>query len=262
MTLKKKFDYKPFLFGLTSSLIPIFAMLIYLKYEPSSKIEDWASLGEYISGTVGTIISIITIILVVRSIDLQTTEFNSMQESQERTIKLLYEQNSESTFFNLLNLHHRIAENIAVVINSKNCQGRDVFKNLVDVCADRWYDEAEGLSEYERTKAIKALLYEYNEPLKHYVKNVRNTISMITRIDDNNMKNIQLETYKSQFSNSELIIIGYIGAFYNSNLKALIVENKFLSELDFELDLGSYTSNDTLAPSAIYALLSEYVEKL
>lgn len=87
----------------------------------SNKQEDWGTLGDYIGGTVGTVIAFAVFIATLEIIHLQRKAFNTQKEelkatenelknsriAQELQAELFKQQQFETTFFNMLNLLHK-----------------------------------------------------------------------------------------------------------------------------------------------------------
>ena len=71
--------------------------------ELSSEINDWSGFGSYVGGVLGSALTLITLIIVIRTYRLQSTELTLTREVHSGTQKILSQQRFENTFFNLLN---------------------------------------------------------------------------------------------------------------------------------------------------------------
>ena len=88
----------------------VVGLYFYIFYgEFSRNIEDWSGFGEYVGGTLGTILSVIALIVVVKTYNLQAEELlltrqelKGSKEALQDQIKVSNYQRVENTFFNLL----------------------------------------------------------------------------------------------------------------------------------------------------------------
>lgn len=204
-----------FYFGVAISFCPLLIFSYYFSGNISNSISDWGDWGQFVSGSVGALLSTLTIFLVVKSINLQTNEFNAMIQNQQETTKLLSLQNFENTFFNLIDLHHKVVMSVNGDISDKNYFGRDFFYHFVIYSRDE-------VKEIDFKKHI----YNFSEKFSHYrltVFEIFNFISNFAPIDNTDK---YISIYKSQFSQTELITLCYL-ATNNNDEKIMELFNKY-----------------------------------
>lgn len=68
------------IFIITAFLVYICRFFYGLNYVLSPNVEDWAHFGTYFSGLLGPVLSFLSIILLVRSIDMQVDANKSLRE--------------------------------------------------------------------------------------------------------------------------------------------------------------------------------------
>jgi hypothetical protein len=233
MTKKNKFRRYIVIYTLLvlftfTPLIPLFNVFngIY-----STDITDWGNWGQYVSGSVGILLSALTIILVVHSINLQKNEFENMIVNQEESLKALRSQNTDNFFFNLVANHYNVI-NSTFIMDSKKTRlesGSATFKHIIIECNTIWYK-----NNSKNIEEITKYLNSNKEGFSHYLSNLINTFSFIESITNAQQKSLYINVFKSQISNSELAFICYLCNTPTSNLNSLVDKYSLKSNIDFE----------------------------
>jgi hypothetical protein len=219
MSNNKQISFKltSFLFyiGVVVSFIPILVFWHFFPGKISEEISDWGNWGQYMSGSIGVLLSALTIILVVKSINIQTQEFNAMIENQKESTKLLILQNFENTFFNLMDLHYKVVMNVNGYISETFYSGKDFFLHFVIYSRDDI-----------DPKDFNRHIYDFSEKFSNYRLTVLEVFSFISKYAPAFELERYLSIYKSQISNNELVTLCYMAAKNNDiELKHLI--NKY-----------------------------------
>jgi len=252
---KEKLNWIIYALAIALSFIPVYIIFYQFSGEYSNSLIDWGNWGQYISGTAGTLLSALTIILVVQSINIQTKEFKSMINNQKDTIALLSNQNVENTFYHLLDLHHRIVENICLENEKSPVKGRSAFYKVAHTCQSIWYSEKDS-----KQTEIKKVINSKKEGFIHYLENLKYTFSYIDSISDENLKTKCINIYKAQLSNSELILIGYFTVFSLFDLKRTINDYNVLENIDFEDGVELIDGEKPLAIRELLVLMKKEVK--
>ena len=208
-------------------------------------------LGSFIGGIITPVITFLSIILFSRALKLQRKDLNEQKLEFQKQNKLALTQQFESKFFNLLNLHNQIKNNIESS-GSRGIQfnlGKTFFEELtykiVTVSKETGgkliNNESIKIHAQPKKQLIKfydKVFYEYKAFLGHYFRNLFHLIKFIDEYDEFEDKgSFEVEKYKyvriirSQLSNAEIILLAYNGltdyggAFYVTIEKYQLLKN-------------------------------------
>ncbi|WP_300433990.1 putative phage abortive infection protein [Christiangramia sp.] len=199
----------------------------------------------------------------IKEFELQREELSETREVFKIQSKTLKKQQFESTFFNLVNLHHQIVNSIDLKStrnkydliermrnrdhhgnkppNEKILEittGRDCFVRFRNGLKYLYFEkdekrEANSINEIDFVKKVYDEYYEkHQSDLGHYFRNLYHTFKFIKNSDIEN-KQMYASLVRAQLSNDELFMIFYNGlSDMGKKFKPLIEEFKILKTLN------------------------------
>jgi hypothetical protein len=202
----------------------------------------FADYGQFISGFLGTLFSLLSIILLFKTLTEQRTQFNKAS--------------FQTNFYSLLENHRNILNSICdrvEKVSYEDERGADFFADL----AQRIYIDYYGVSiklygskvkPYCRTKAtgVDKLIDIYNfyfhihhSDLGHYFRNLYHFVRFIIESDvDDATKKRHIKILRAQLSNYEILLLAYNCLHkYGSKFKPYVEDYELLQNLNFELEL-------------------------
>lgn len=121
---------------------------IVLNYKVSESVSDWANFGDYIGGVLGPILSFISMVLLIKSLNLQNeANINLMKDvkNNEKTEKL---RSFETLFFNLISSQKDIFNSFKIeipyqgdVIFLSGSKGVIKIESIIEDLRSRSYDD-------------------------------------------------------------------------------------------------------------------------
>ena len=112
------------------SLIVIYAVKGYINFKDLD-FDALSAFGTFLSGFLGTILTIIATILIYRTYIMQDEQLKSQNLELELQRKLITQQQFESTFFNMLNVHRDLKNNLYI-----NNLGKIIHNDYKDKISD------------------------------------------------------------------------------------------------------------------------------
>lgn len=170
-------------------------------------------LGDYVGGILGTILTAITLIFVYLT-------YSSQKIELELQRKLISQQQFESTFFNMLNVHRDLKNSFSI----DNINGANVFKYILDddLFARTFFKSKDGFVTASFTFNSEGTAEEFQNKFYRDYDNVYKKFEFIL--------------------NPYCINIYYILKFINDNEKNGQIKNRKYSEV-FKSQLNSYEIN-------------------
>jgi Putative phage abortive infection protein len=255
-TMKKlKLDYNTILLLLGSccalmlffALVPPFNHWTFKSKDLNSSV--FADYGQFISGILGSIISLVTIILLYKTLNDQRTQFLMS--------------NFKSNFYSLLENHKKMLDSIGD--NVFECYpeefGADFFCDLAErICIDfegisrehkvgsenftltPSFPNSNAIKNVEKLKSIYGYYYnQYQSDLGHYFRNLYHFVRFIENSQvDGDTKFMHLKILRAQLSIYEILLLAYNGLYYyGEKFKPLIEEYELLKNLNFEINLDN-----------------------
>ncbi|ASA23421.1 putative phage abortive infection protein [Paenibacillus donghaensis] len=148
-----------FVVALGAVAVPFIIMLVANKRFDVNDFKDLGTVGDYFGGTTVGLLSLASIIFVTAAIimqkeelALQRDEVKKTREEYEITNSTMKKQQFDSTFFNMINLHH----NILSEINYKDKKGREAIKVFYEELRD--YYDTEIYENYSKGLKERALV--------------------------------------------------------------------------------------------------------
>lgn len=189
----------------------------------------------------------------IKALEQQIAEFALQRQELELTRQVFTEQRDtlkiqqfESTFFSMVNLHHRIIDGIDIDTTlygiSLNQPGRDITLKARD-CFQFFYDELQSFYskedpfkynyEFNRINNAYEKFYKVHQSdLGHYFRNLYNILKFIDKKNPGD-KFFYANLLRAQLSSSELLLLFYncISHYGNEKFKPLIEQYHFLQNM-------------------------------
>lgn len=239
MKILKFFAVLAILAGL---ILFIIVLVTYLKDENSkltitatSSSEKFSSLGSLLSGIVGTLWSLGSILLFyialseqredmktnkknlevqTKALKQQVEEFRLQREELEETRKVYLEQAKtqslqrfESTFFQMLNLHHTLVN--SMILRDHGRKGRDCFETLYNFISKE-YELIQTGDDADVITCYTTVFKDNQEALGHYFRNLYHILKFIKQSNVLDKKTY-VGLVRAQLSHYELILLFYNG---------------------------------------------------
>ncbi|WP_346815499.1 putative phage abortive infection protein [Aeromonas hydrophila] len=238
--------YLLLIFGL-ASFLSLFT-LNYIANKLLEKGESWGQFGDFLGGVLNPIFTLMTFFGVIITIALQKLELRAAREEYKKSANALDTQAIENTFFNMLNLHYKITENLKFDAeafmevyslhlpysknNSRN--GTAAFSLLFDIFLSN------AAYNMEKTFEIyRHLQNNYNYIFGHYFRNLYQIIRFVAKND--NIKTEHKKKYmnmlRAHLSSDELFFL-FINCTEsmvdNGEFRELLIEYSFLEHMPLE----------------------------
>lgn len=205
-----------------SSLLLLAFGLNLLISKPSSGAE-LGVFGDFLGGVLNPIFTLMTFFGVIVTIALQKLELRAAREEYKKSADALGTQAVENTFFNMLNLHHRITENLTFPNIDFEFDG-DGEVMLYDSSSVNKMESYSGISAFSRflhkvalgrrTKDEVLTIYafmqrEYNHVFGHYFRNLYQIMKFVSEhpVIDDNQKKKYMSILRAQISTDELAVL-------------------------------------------------------
>ncbi len=198
-------------FGIT--MVCFVFILVVLLMHSSLPINNLGNIGDFMSGTIGVLLSFISFLLMWWTFHTQRKQFGSQMELQKQT-------SFESTYFNLLSSLDQVRDNaMAILIGNENAKTIAEWYKLLRKEFDNHESEviiqsADVDSQVEATQGVVARLYE-NFVKEHgyigfYFRYVYNTIYFVIKSwqDESNRKKY-INLLCAKLSDEELALLFY-----------------------------------------------------
>ena len=174
-------------------------------------IDQFGQAGDFFGGFLNPLLTFVTFLAVVYSIYVQTDELKESRIQFERSADALASQNSQNSFYSLLNLHNDIVSSFEAFdeATKKTRYGRDAFRALYSRMR-RIYREKEKKFPKAPQDRLAQLAYGrifLDEPqLATYFRYLFNTIVVIEKFPDSSS---YIKLLRSTLSNQELLLLFY-----------------------------------------------------
>jgi hypothetical protein len=211
--------------------------------------KDYNELGDFVGGITAPFLSVAAFILLYMTYKSQKQELIESRKILRKQSETLEKQQFETTFFNLLNLHHEIVNNIDLVkgtgwVTYKKMGeteptatelGRDCFKTFYKMFVDTYKHTPKDESYLTMISKSYDKFYKlYQSDLGHYFRNLYHIFKLIKRSDILNKKDYS-SLVRAQLSSHELLMLFYNGLSDNGEkFKPLIEEFHILKNMPFD----------------------------
>lgn len=197
-------------------------------------IPEYDRLGTFISGVTAPFLSLAAFVLLYLTYKSQKEELSDSKKILNEQSETQQTQRFETTFFNLLNLHHSIVNSIDLKISVKHTnewkgehwfeneekKGRDCFREFYSAFTKAYNQQKRYSTKWDGTKHIleselvvvkesyNTFFAQHQHDLGHYFRNLYHLVKFI---DNSEMKNKQMyvSLVRAQLSSHELLLIFY-----------------------------------------------------
>ncbi|WP_230600249.1 putative phage abortive infection protein [Vibrio fluvialis] len=240
--------------GAAVALVLLLVNLYVLSF--TDKSGDFGAFGDFFGGVLNPILTFLTLFGLIATIVIQKQELKLARIEYEKTADALSTQAVEVTFFNILDLHHKIAENLKVDINElrergelvglaeelissfvklskkSTFEGRGAFEEILNFVS---YNASTPQEVIDRYRIIQQ---RHNHVLGHYFRNLYQALKIIHSHDESIVSNANKRKYasilRSQLSTKELALL-FIncleGVSDKGQFKNLLIEYSMLEHL-------------------------------
>ena len=247
----KKFEVWSMIIGeivaASALVIPFLIMLITKQNYSLETFENLGTDGDFFGGTTVGLLSFSSILFVIAAIfmqreelRIQKTELQKTTDEFKMTNDTMKKQQFESTFFNMISLHHQIVNSMVFQNDSRQTlTGRHALTEIKSYLNNLYNNPSIDLldstgrrisDEKKRIQATYQKFYNKLEPeLGHYFRNLYRIIKWIDESKlDKEAKNNYLGIIRAQLSSSELVLL-----FYNNSTANGAKFKKFVDKYDF-----------------------------
>ncbi|GJC05132.1 putative phage abortive infection protein [Aeromonas hydrophila] len=249
--------------------------------------------GDFLGGVLNPILTFFTLFGLIATIVIQRQELRLARHEHEKTADALSTQAIETTFFNIIDLHHNIVDNLKVDLEELNhksdaertikalsasvikstvglpvesrpskIQGRAVFEEILNFLSEKVKSPQESLELY------KYIQEHHNHILGHYFRNLYQALKVINDYEDNKLSKEQKRKYTSilraQLSTKELalLFINCIeGVSDAGQFKNLLIDFQMLEHLPISKVDGGYSLAGSKTPIANDKMFLQYKTK-
>ncbi|EGQ7949125.1 hypothetical protein J7X21_004579 [Vibrio parahaemolyticus] len=246
--------------------------------------------GDFLGGVLNPVLTFFTLFGLIATIVIQRQELRLARNEYEKTAEALSTQAIETTFFNILDLHHNIVDNLKVNIEelsdkseaqkmlkgvsssfiksqigvsiSTKSEGRAVFEEILNFLSSGARTPEEVLERY------KYIQDHHNHILGHYFRNLYQALKVINSYEESTLSVIQKRKYASilraQLSTKELALL-FIncldGVSDSGQFKNLVIEFSMLEHLPIVEEPRGYLIAGSKVPLASESMLMQYKYK-
>ncbi|CAN5607200.1 hypothetical protein BH10BAC5_BH10BAC5_22160 [soil metagenome] len=259
-----------FVFIVVINLLPLVYLWLYLRLSYSfanSSIEFLSAVGNYLSGTLGILISFLALVAIVFTFLAQKTQIKIQQSELQNNRNSNLIINFENNFYHLLDFHHKLSNDLDTGIESKNISvGKSGINLNVHNVSDLLQkiettlisSVAIGGTSYD--DAYKTLTIVYGKILGNYFRNLFNILKLIYTSEFLPDRKLYSNIVRAQISDEELLLL-----FFNSissislydekndyksprfiNFKILIEYFSFFKHLDSSIFIKNEQIDDAL----------------
>jgi hypothetical protein len=189
----------------------IIAIYAWLRYNPQD-LQSMSLFGDYISGTVGALVSLASALLIYMAFIGQRLEAHQRQKEIDLSASQVTTQQFENVFISLLGFHHEAVKSLSCKIQGDNAiyRGRSFFNRIYQVLAAEYTNalSTRSSSEEAAVAAYESIYKQYRQDLGHYFRNLYNILKFI---DESPITNHQkyANLLRAQLSSYELLMLFY-----------------------------------------------------
>ncbi|MFL0685770.1 MAG: putative phage abortive infection protein [Algoriphagus aquaeductus] len=237
--------------GITFIFIPYYKLdgIRFLTHE--LRIDKYNELGDFVGGITAPFLSLVALVLLYLTYKSQKQELSQTRQILTKQTETLNKQQFETTFFNMLNLHHEIVNNIDLIKKNRTNSayhyirdqeipktteyGRDCFRTFFDGFKNA-YNKIEKTGNYKEmiNKSYTIFYKLHQSDLGHYFRNLYHIFKLINKSDLKNKKDYA-SLVRAQLSSHELLILFYNGLSYQGEkFKELCEEFQILKNMPFD----------------------------
>ncbi|SKA02031.1 Putative phage abortive infection protein [Trichlorobacter thiogenes] len=241
--------------------------------------------GDFFGGVLNPVLTFLTFFGLIATIVIQRQELKFARVEYEKTSEALNRQAVETTFFNILDLHHKIVDNIKVDIEELNektgaatslaeifnasmikkktiVEGRGAFDEIFTFITSGTSSPDEVLARYKKIQDKS------NHILGHYFRNLYQALKLIDNYDKDKATELDKRKFagilRAQLSAKELALL-FIncldGVCDRGQFKNLLIEYAMLEHLPIEPTENGYSLAGSSAAIASDEMFLQYKEQ-
>jgi len=249
--------------------------------------------GDFFGGVLNPILTFFTLFGLIVTIVIQRQELRLSRHEYEKTADALSTQAIETTFFNILDLHHKIVDNLKVDLEdlSYRSEAEKALRGISASVFNKYLTESiptkklkvEGRAVFEEiltfltveTKTPEDVLNRYkniqkhhNHILGHYFRNLYQALKVIDSYEENKLTYEQKRKYSSilraQLSTKELTLL-FIncldGVSDSGQFRNLLIEFQMLEHLPIQNRKNGFSLAGSRIEIASNDMVLQYKEK-
>ncbi|AZA74767.1 putative phage abortive infection protein [Chryseobacterium indoltheticum] len=213
------------------------AIVLYCNYMYASSLKKTGDVEPGVFGDMfgasNALFTGLSFVFLIITILLQRQDINDQQKELDRQNKVMSTQNFETTFFNMINVHHEIVNSMQLTHNSTTVEkARGVFLYLFSVIYEKLDSEGNNFS-----RVYLRYYLPLNYHLDHYYSNLYEIIKYIDESDilTFNLKERYTSILRSQLSEHEKLMIFYRILYYkDSYFKVLLERYDILKNYNYD----------------------------
>ncbi|MBQ4800895.1 putative phage abortive infection protein [Pseudoalteromonas sp. MMG006] len=273
---KKSLSLNKVLFKVLSFAVLSAGLLLIINLALITFTDRGGVFGDFLGGVLNPILTFFTLFGLIATIVIQRQELRLARHEYEKTADALSTQAIETTFFNILDLHHKIVDNLKVdleelsykskgeSLSSKKTkvEGRAVFEEILTFLSVEAKTPDDALDRY------KNLQKHHNHILGHYFRNLYQALKIIDGYEENKLTYEEKRKYSSilraQLSTKELalLFVNCLESVSDSGqFKNLLVEFQMLEHLPIQKRKDGYSLAGSKVAIASEDMLLQYKEK-
>lgn len=277
---EKEFSFKPYIGVAICMFIIVVSAYIwnFNEYKISKKAGDWGTFGDFVGGTLNPTLAFLSFLALLQTIKIQSKELKNSTKELEETRKATRDsaealkeqsssiklQNFENTFFNMLNLHNQLQNNLSLnqlkkhliqdqeygeyyvysilkqptyIKENSDYNGKKVISKLFEIFED--YIKIKSRQAKNNNIDIRMIYNdfhkEFNEIIGHYFRNIYQILKFIDKQRDEELidKKFYTNILRAQLSNSELalLLINALSKHGNQKQLPLLIKFEFMEPL-------------------------------
>ena len=202
----------------------------------------WGEFGDYAGGVLNPIFALFALVVLLRTVQLQTDELRLSNRELQHSSKALRAQsaslqlqNFERTFFEMVRLHHDIIKDLYLTTDTR---GRGCFRAFYNEELKQYYSLTQEPRPLEKIQHAYSLFHEHNQ---HYVGHYfRNFYRILKFVDESAMEVKEKKEYagilRAQMSSYELLLMFYSTLHpIGDNLKLLVERYQMFNNLEKDM---------------------------
>lgn len=212
-------------------------------------ITEYDSLATFFSGITVPFLSLSTILLLIRTYQLQNQQLQEQKKQAKKQEDSLAKQQFEQRFFQMLNMHNQIVD----AMDLRKTDQPEIIISVKKDCIKRMYQTLK--ERCTKDNSIKKAIEEYNLVQNHYKADLHHYYTFAyrilkyineSRLIDEDEKYEYTSLFRAQFSPYELAMFFYNGLHdFGKNAYPLLNQYSFFNNLDdtlliSKLHLGKY----------------------
>lgn len=278
------------LFKIISSAVFVAGLLLTINLLLITFTDRGGVFGDFLGGVLNPILTFFTLFGLIVTIIIQRQELRLARNEYEKTADALSTSAIETTFFNIIDLHHNIVDNLKVDLEELSdkteaekvikgisssilkaqigagfeskplkAQGRSVFEEILN------YLSIEAKSPEESLERYKYIQNNHNHILGHYFRNLYQALKVIHNYDEDKLLPEEKRKYTSilraQLSTKELALLFMNcieGVADSGQFKNLLIEFQMLEHLPISEIDGGYSLAGSKTPLASDEMFLQY----